>query len=83
VLEFLKGGGEVIALIKPQFEVGKGDVDKGGIVRDEEKRLRAVENVNENLKGLGLETVGIIQSPILGQKGNVEYLIYMKRRTTI
>ena len=77
-LEFLKKGGEIIALIKPQFEVGKGEVDKGGVVRDEEKRMRAVERVRENLESLGLRTVGILQSPILGQKGNVEFLIYMR-----
>jgi len=76
-LEFLKRGGEIVALIKPQFEVGKGEVDKGGIVKDEAKRLKAVETVRERLEALGLETVGIIQSPVLGQKGNVEYLIYL------
>lgn len=77
-LEFLNRGGEIAALIKPQFEVGKGEVDKGGIVKDETKRLKAVETVRERLEALGLETVGVIQSPILGQKGNVEYLIYLK-----
>jgi 23S rRNA (cytidine1920-2'-O)/16S rRNA (cytidine1409-2'-O)-methyltransferase len=80
VLEFLKEDGEIIALIKPQFEVGKGEVDKGGIVKDEGKRRRAVERVREGLESLGLETIGIIQSPIAGQKGNIEFLIYMKRR---
>jgi 23S rRNA (cytidine1920-2'-O)/16S rRNA (cytidine1409-2'-O)-methyltransferase len=79
VLEFLKEDGEIIALIKPQFEVGKGEVGRGGIVKDEAKRLRTVKNINENLERLGLKTVGVIQSPIAGQKGNIEYLIYMKR----
>lgn len=79
VLQFLKEDGEIIALIKPQFEVGKGEVGRGGIVKDEAKRLKTVKNINENLEGLGLETVGVIQSPIAGQKGNIEYLIYMKR----
>jgi 23S rRNA (cytidine1920-2'-O)/16S rRNA (cytidine1409-2'-O)-methyltransferase len=79
VLEFLKPEGELVALIKPQFEVGKGEVGKGGIVRDEGKRQAAVERVKEELESLGLETLGIITSPILGQKGNVEYLIYMRR----
>jgi 23S rRNA (cytidine1920-2'-O)/16S rRNA (cytidine1409-2'-O)-methyltransferase len=76
VLGFLKPGGELVALIKPQFEVGKGEVGKGGIVRDEEKRAAAVQRVRQALESLGLETVGIIESPILGQKGNVEYLGY-------
>ncbi len=79
VLEFLKEDGEIIALIKPQFEVGKGEVDKGGIVKDESKRLRAVEQVKKDIESLGLLTIGIIASPIAGQKGNVEYLIYMKK----
>ena len=76
VLGFLKPGGELVALIKPQFEVGKGEVGKGGIVKDEEKRVAAVQRVRQTLESLGLETVGIIESPILGQKGNVEYLFY-------
>lgn len=76
-LEFLAEKGEIIALIKPQFEVGKGEVDKGGIVRDEEKRLKALEQVRQNLESLSLTSRGIIQSPILGGKGNVEYLIHL------
>ncbi|MFZ5997153.1 MAG: TlyA family RNA methyltransferase [Nitrospirota bacterium] len=80
VLEFLKPGGAIIALIKPQFEVGKGEVDKGGIVKDETKRMKAVERVKGELEALGLEAVGVIPSPILGQKGNVEFLIYLIKR---
>lgn len=80
VIEFLKEEGEIIALIKPQFEVGKGEVDKGGIIRDEKKRLKTVEYVKEKLETTGLQTIGIIQSPIAGQKGNVEYLIYCKKQ---
>lgn len=81
ILEFLKDNGEIIALIKPQFEVGKGEVGKGGIVKDEAERLKAVERVKGNLESLGLQTIGVMQSPIPGQKGNIEYLIYMKRHT--
>lgn len=79
IQRFLKESGEIIALIKPQFEVGKGEVNKGGIVKDEAKRLRAVNYVKESLESLGLKTIGIIPSPIPGQKGNIEYLIYMKK----
>ncbi|HTZ17485.1 MAG TPA: TlyA family RNA methyltransferase [Dissulfurispiraceae bacterium] len=75
VMEFLKGDGRIVALIKPQFEVGKGEVGKGGIVRDEAKRQAAVARVEHEFDSLGLRTVGTIESPILGQKGNVEYLI--------
>ncbi|MEW6675967.1 MAG: TlyA family RNA methyltransferase [Nitrospirota bacterium] len=79
VIEFLKKDGEILALIKPQFEVGKGEVGKGGIVREEEKRLKAVENVQKNSEKLGLKTIGIFQSPIPGQRGNIEYFLYMKK----
>jgi 23S rRNA (cytidine1920-2'-O)/16S rRNA (cytidine1409-2'-O)-methyltransferase len=68
--------GEVVALIKPQFEVGKADVGKGGIVRDEAKRAEAVEQVTREAKKLGFEVKGVIESPVKGAEGNVEYLMY-------
>jgi 23S rRNA (cytidine1920-2'-O)/16S rRNA (cytidine1409-2'-O)-methyltransferase len=79
VVNFLKEDGEVLALVKPQFEVGKGEVGKGGIVRDEKKRCAAVRDVEEDLKNFGLRTGGIYQCPVHGQKGNVEYFLYMKK----
>ncbi|MCX7913760.1 MAG: TlyA family RNA methyltransferase [Thermodesulfovibrionales bacterium] len=79
ILDFLKDGGELVALIKPQFEVGKGEVDKGGIVKKEEKRLEAVQKIKTFLESSGLKVKGVIQSPILGGRGNVEYLIYCKK----
>lgn len=79
VLAFLKEAAEIILLIKPQFEVGKGEVGKGGIVIEEEKRLRAVNRVKSKLEDIGLNTIGLFQSPVLGHKGNVEYFLYMKR----
>ena len=66
--------GSIITLIKPQFEVGRGEVGGGGIVRDEAKRLRAVQDVNNAARALGLEVVKVIESPITGAEGNVEYL---------
>ncbi|MCE5193898.1 MAG: TlyA family RNA methyltransferase [Nitrospiraceae bacterium] len=77
--EFVKNNGEILCLIKPQFEVGKKDVGKGGIVRNEEKRLQCVELTRKSLEGSGLTTVGVFESPVKGQKGNVEYFIYMKK----
>ena len=68
--------GELVALIKPQFEVGKGDVGKGGIVRDEAKRQAAVEAVAAAALALGFGIRGIIESPIKGAEGNVEFLMH-------
>jgi 23S rRNA (cytidine1920-2'-O)/16S rRNA (cytidine1409-2'-O)-methyltransferase len=68
--------GELVALIKPQFEVGKRDVGKGGIVRDEARRREAVESVVAFAKELGLEVKGVIESPVKGAEGNVEYLMH-------
>jgi len=79
VLEFLKDGGEILALVKPQFEVGKGEVGKGGIVREEEKRLAAVDSVREEMERIGLQTIGVFESPVAGQKGNIEYFLYLKK----
>ncbi|MCD6319809.1 MAG: TlyA family RNA methyltransferase [Candidatus Desulfofervidaceae bacterium] len=76
--EFLKSRGELIALIKPQFEVGKGEVGKGGIVRDENKRQQVVKEISDFCERLGFEVKGVIPSPILGTKGNQEYLLYAK-----
>jgi 23S rRNA (cytidine1920-2'-O)/16S rRNA (cytidine1409-2'-O)-methyltransferase len=76
ILKFLKTGSEIIALIKPQFEVGREQVGKGGIVRDEIARAAAVEKVVLFFRESGLEVKGVIPSPITGQDGNVEYLIY-------
>jgi len=79
VLEFLKEDGEILALVKPQFEVGKGEVGKGGIVREEEKRLAAVASVRAEIETAGLHTIGVFESPVRGQKGNIEYFLYLKK----
>lgn len=71
-------GGAIVTLIKPQFEVGRGEVGAGGIVRDPEKRQRVVEEVNSTARELGLEVVGVIESPIAGAEGNVEFLAFYK-----
>ncbi|MEK7851041.1 MAG: TlyA family RNA methyltransferase, partial [Deltaproteobacteria bacterium] len=79
VLEFLKGTGELIALIKPQFEVGKGEVGKGGVVRDEAKQTAVVENIRFFCEEIGLTVIGVVESPITGPKGNREFLIYIRK----
>jgi len=74
VVTFLRG--ELVALIKPQFEVGKADVGKGGIVRDEAKRAAAVDAVVLFAREIGFQVRGVIESPIKGAEGNVEYLMH-------
>ncbi|MBI5587767.1 MAG: TlyA family RNA methyltransferase [Deltaproteobacteria bacterium] len=75
VKEFLKEGGRVLALIKPQFEVGKGQVGKGGIVKDPEKHRAVVERIREFSVENGYSVVGAGESPITGAKGNREFWI--------
>lgn len=66
--------GKAIVLIKPQFEVGKGEVGKGGIVREPEKHARVVEEVNDFAEKIGFQVRGVTDSPILGAEGNKEFL---------
>jgi len=65
---------EIIALVKPQFEVGKGKVGKGGVVRDESLRAQTLADVLEFAATIGLELVGSLESPLAGAAGNLEYL---------
>ena len=74
IVPLLVEGGAIITLIKPQFEVGKGEVGGGGVVRDAAKRARVVEEVNDAARALGLEVVNVIESPIAGAEGNIEFL---------
>ncbi|HKR64351.1 MAG TPA: TlyA family RNA methyltransferase [Thermoanaerobaculia bacterium] len=74
VANFLRG--ELVALIKPQFEVGKHEVGKGGIVRDDDKRRAAVEGVVATARELGFDVKGVIESPVKGAEGNVEFLMH-------
>lgn len=74
LLHILKPGGILIALIKPQFEVGKGEVGKGGIVKDEGKHKEVVDKITSFLEELNFKILGVIPSPILGADGNKEFL---------
>jgi len=78
VIKLLKTGAVIVALIKPQFEVGKGEVGKGGIVRDEAKRKEVVDKISCFVKDEGLNVIGVIESPVLGAEGNKEFLIAAK-----
>jgi 23S rRNA (cytidine1920-2'-O)/16S rRNA (cytidine1409-2'-O)-methyltransferase len=77
VILFLRPGGAIVALVKPQFEVGKGQVGKGGVVRDQQLQLQTVAEIQAFAQTLGLEASRVLPSPILGPKGNQEYLLYL------
>jgi 23S rRNA (cytidine1920-2'-O)/16S rRNA (cytidine1409-2'-O)-methyltransferase len=68
-------GGQMVVLVKPQFEAGRERVGKGGIVRDEAAQLAAVERVRKSLVSLGCSSNDVIESPILGAEGNREFLL--------
>lgn len=74
-LSFAKKGGRLLALVKPQFEARKEEVEKGGIVRDPEVRQRVCSEVKAWLEGLGWHVIGLEKSPITGHDGNVEFLL--------
>ena len=74
----LKPGGRIIALIKPQFEVGKGEVGRGGVVRDPAAHERVIEDVRSTALDLGLTVSGVCESPITGADGNREFLMLLQ-----
>ncbi len=83
VVPLLAESGRIITLIKPQFEVGRAEVGKGGIVSDPSKHERVIEEVNSAAQGLGLEVSGSIESPIKGAEGNAEFLVlYQPTKST-
>ncbi len=75
-LPFLLPGGALVALVKPQFEVGRKGLGKRGVVRDEALRRAAIESIGERVRALGLCAVGWIDAPIAGPEGNREALLY-------
>ena len=78
-MAFLKDGGHVLALIKPQFEAGREHLNKNGIVKSEKVRLKVVSDILEFSKSCGYEVLGSTASPIEGGSGNTEYLAVLKR----
>ncbi len=81
-LALVKDGGAVAALIKPQFEVGKGRVGKGGVVRDPVLHQEVCDDISAWLDSLeGWTVIGITESPIKGPEGNIEFLIYAEKKS--
>jgi len=78
-LKLLTESAEIIALIKPQFEVGKGQVGKGGVVKDRALHDLVVNQICELATDLDCQVLGLTESPILGPKGNREFLIYLQK----
>ncbi|HVO31055.1 MAG TPA: TlyA family RNA methyltransferase [bacterium] len=78
IREFLRPGGDAVLLVKPQFEVGKGKVGKGGIVRDEQAREGALAKIEAAADAAGMPVTARTTSPITGAKGNVEYLVRLR-----
>ncbi len=82
VVGLLNRSATVVALVKPQFEVGKGQVGRGGIVRDDAQREAVTEKVIACATQLGLQLKGVLDSPVIGRKGNREILVSFTRAMT-
>ena len=79
---FLKKEGEIVALIKPQFEAGRENIGKNGIVKDKKVHIRVIEEIYSFVISLGFVSTGLTISPITGGDGNVEYLMHIKKEGT-
>lgn len=82
VIHLLNRSATIVALVKPQFEVGKGQVGRGGIVRDDVQREAVTEKVIACAAHLGLQLKGVLDSPVIGRKGNREILVGFSRECT-
>jgi 23S rRNA (cytidine1920-2'-O)/16S rRNA (cytidine1409-2'-O)-methyltransferase len=78
VIPFLARDGDLVALVKPQFEAGRAEVGKGGIIRDADVRARVLDEVTQSALALGLTRAGATESPITGMEGNQEYLLHLR-----
>ncbi len=81
ITQFLRSPARVVALIKPQFEVGKGQVGRGGVVRDDTQRAEVAQRVVRFAEEMGLGTMSTVASPIKGKKGNQEILAIFEYNT--
>ncbi|WP_429885830.1 TlyA family RNA methyltransferase [Geoalkalibacter halelectricus] len=78
-LALLAAEADIVALIKPQFEVGRGQVGKGGVVRDAGQQAAVVEKISVFAQSLGCTVLAVTESPVLGPKGNREFLIHLRK----
>jgi 23S rRNA (cytidine1920-2'-O)/16S rRNA (cytidine1409-2'-O)-methyltransferase len=78
VAKVLGPGGDAVALVKPQFEAGRSEVGKGGIVRDEAIHARVIAEVTDAALALGFTRAGLVDSPITGMEGNREFLLHLQ-----
>lgn len=78
----LRDDGRIVALVKPQFEAGRDDVPRGGVVRDPSTWRRVLHDVADGASGVGLQPIGVVGSPITGSDGNVEFLALFGASTT-
>lgn len=79
VIELIKKGGDIIALIKPQFEVGKGEVGKRGVIGDPQTHKKVIQEISSFALEAGLVVRGVVESPLLGPKGNREFFIFLRQ----
>lgn len=77
--ELLKDGGEMVCLIKPQFEAGKEKVGKKGVVRDKNVHIEVIQNVISYATSNGFAVLGLSFSPVKGPEGNIEYLVHLRK----
>ena len=80
IYDCLRPGSDFLFLIKPQFEVGRSNIGKGGIVKNEKIRFNARDNVIAYAKSIGFECLASIVSPIVGGDGNIEFLAHFKKK---
>lgn len=81
--KLLKSGGELVALVKPQFEAGRENVGKKGVVKNPDVHVEVLKRVTETLNGLNFSVINLTFSPIRGPKGNIEYLVYAVKDCSI
>ena len=80
IRNYLKENGEIVALIKPQFEAGREKVGQKGVVKEKSTHIEVIEKVTDYAVSIGFEVAALEFSPIKGPEGNIEYLVHLKKR---